>query len=162
VVSRVSNRPGLVREQLTKLLGKSGVKAVMMENHSTKLGETNTALFKRLVRENKIEAFVVYWPLGVKLLGAEKEFGDLLRWLDDGLLHARQVFLLVEKSALDDDGDGGSALSEKGNRTRYHDDFAAYEVRIRLWDNRDALLRHAVAVAWEVGSRSATKWYDAM
>ena len=162
VSSRIGDRPKLVRENLTKMLGKFGLNAIMMEDHAAKPKETNTALFTRLIQEHHVEAFLVYWPLGAKLLGAEKEFGDLLRWLHDGILDPSQVFLLVEKPVLDDDGHGTTALNEKGNRTRYHDDFAAYEVRIRAWDDGDALAGHTVAVAWEVEGRPATKWYASL
>jgi hypothetical protein len=58
----------------------------MMEDHAPKARETHTGLFTRLLRQYKVEAFLVYWPLGAKLLGAEKEFGDMLLLLPAAVL----------------------------------------------------------------------------
>lgn len=150
------------RQAIAAVCKEAGLHAVVMEDEPLGAGETNTALFTRLLRQHDVRHFLVYWPLGARLHGWEKEAGDLLRWLHDSVLSPRRVYLLVERRVTDHDPRGRVALSEPGNRTRYHEDFLAYGVRMRLWDDRDSLERHVQAITWEVLSFDAPRWHDAL
>lgn len=160
VRSNLSESPLVIRRQLSDLCASWGLHSFLMEDHEKEKGESNTALFTRIIKENDVRHFLVFWPIGARLLGLEKEAGDLLRWLNDERLAPSQVYLLVEKTMADDDeSEGMGALNEPQNRTRYHTDFLSYEVPVRFWDDMDSLFSHTVAFAAEAQLNDAPKWH---
>lgn len=137
------------------------VDSFVMEDQEQAEGETHTDLFRRLVVEHDVQSFLVVLPIGCRLHGLEKEFGALLEWMAQGWLRPEQVFVLAEKATWHESNEGAmGALSEPGNRTRYHDDLVAYDVRVRVWDDGNSLDAHAISAFAETRSAPCLPWYD--
>lgn len=160
VASSVPDEPLETRRRIARALRARDLDAFLMEDEEQEEGEPNTALFRRLVKEKDVQRFLVYWPLGARLHGLEVEAGALLQWLENGILEPAQVYLLVERGVVDE-GEV-SALSEPGNRTRYHEDFEGYEVRIRVWDDAYSLSQHVFWFAEEAKASGSTTWHEAV
>lgn len=157
VPSSNTDEPLSVRRRIADALDGLGLEGFLMEDEDQLADEPNTAFFRRLVQQKKVQRFLVYWPLGARLHGWDVEAGALLQWLETGVLLPEQVYLLVERGVIED-GEV-SALSEPGNRTRYHEDFEAYEVRMRVWDDVYSLGQHVFWFAHETRSADQATWY---
>ncbi len=161
VASSLPESPMDARESLVLLAKRFAADAFVMEQQEAKTGETHTGLFRRLVRDRDVQAFLILLPAGARLHGLEKEFGTILEWLEQGWLTGDQVYILAEKLLFHETDKGAmGALSEPGNRTRYHDDFAAHDVRIRLWDDQHSLTAHALNVFAESKLSNHGPWHD--
>lgn len=123
-----------------------GHDATMMEMHSRRTGETNIGLFKRIVREEDVDRFFVYWPAHAQRAGVDVELGALLTWLDDGVDLDVRVF--VETGA-GTTASGKFESTEAGHRTRYYEDLVVYECPIIEWEDVRALF---TAVGIHAGS----------
>lgn len=163
VLSRLEGDPLETRRALVDLAGRFDAEAFVMEDQEPQQDETNSAMFRRLVRERDVQAFLVLLPLGARLHGVEKEFGALLEWLEQGWLTGDKVYVLAEKSLYEESEDGQwGALSEPGNRTRYHEDLPAHDVRLRLWDDIGSMTAHAISVFAEARSNPTAPWHEAL
>lgn len=163
VTSSLPETPLDARLGLAKLSERFDADAFVMEQQERRALETHSAMFRRLIREHDVQAFLVLLPTGGHLHGLEKEFGVLLEWLEQGWLQGDQVYILAEKTMYEESKAGAmGALSEPGNRTRYHDDFIAHDVRLRLWDDVDSLIAHALNVFTEARVAPSQPWYDAL
>lgn len=161
VASSLPEAPLDAREAIVELAQRFDADAFVMEQQASDADETHSALFRRLVHDRDVQAFLILMPVGAHLHGLEKEFGAILEWLEHGWLSGDQVYILAEKLIYDESYQGTmGALSEPGNRTRYHDDFAAHDVRIRLWDDVDALTAHALNVFTEAKVANHGPWHE--
>lgn len=161
VTSSLPETPLDAREVIVELANRFDADAFVMEQQAAEDGETHSALFRRLVRDRDVQAFLILMPVGAQLHGLEKEFGAILEWLEQGWLTGDQVYILAEKLLYDESETGTmGALSEPGNRTRYHEDFIAHDVRIRLWDDADAMIAHAPNVFTEAKVANHGPWHD--
>jgi hypothetical protein len=113
--------PLATRQNIVRLLQERGIQATLVEKHEKAPDEDDFNLFQRVLRENEVRTFLIYWPLGARLHGLDVEIGHLLTRMEEGSLHSEDIYLLVEATALPvDPGKGAIAWSEPGNRTRYH------------------------------------------
>lgn len=131
-----------------------------MEDKQARPGEPHTRRFFRIIQERYVQTFLVYWPLGARLHGLDKEFGHLTEWIERGHLLPEQVFVLTESGRLEDDPETGvMSINEPGNRTRWYEDFYAYGCPIRVWDNERSLFLHALGVLVEHARRGRRDWF---
>lgn len=160
VASQAPDDPLEMRRRIATALRARDLDAFLMEDEEQRDGESNTAFFRRLVTERAVQRFLVYWPLGARLHGLDVEAGGILQWLERGVLEPDRIYLIVERGVVDDGP--VSALSEPGNRTRYHEDFERYEVRIRVWDDPYSLRQHLFWFAIETQDAPSSPWYEAI
>lgn len=161
VPSSLPETPLDAREAIVELAQRFDTDAFVMEQQEVEGDETHSGLFRRLVRDRDVQAFLILLPAGAQLHGLEKEFGTILEWLEQGWLSGDQIYILAEKLLYEESDEGTmGALSEPGNRTRYHEDFLAHDVRIRLWDDLDALVAQALNVFTEAKVTNHGPWHD--
>lgn len=165
----IPGKPVDVRESLVDYItGHCEGRAVMMELTTQRTGESNTDLFDRILDQSPVTAFIVYWPLGCKLLGVEWELGMLVQKFRYEKFPPGRVYILQQKGILNDanlekEGEDDCltevvATDEKGNRTRYHEDLYKFGCKVRIWDSKESLLRHVSEVVNETRSLQAWNW----
>jgi len=130
-----------IRAALAETIHQHGGVATIMEAHDKTEGETNTALFNRIVKDFGIDRFFVYWPSGAQRTGLDVELGFLLQMFHDG--KEPDVRIFVESTAGGMDG-GHFTAHEKGRRTTYYEDLVAYGCPLIEWESYERL-RDAVA-----------------
>lgn len=135
-----------IRAALVGHLMEQGHDATAMEMHDRRASETNIGLFLRVVREQDVEQFFVYWPANAQRAGLDVELGALLTWLHEG--RDPDIRIFVEENA-GTTANGAFESLEKGQRTRYYEDLASYGCPIVEWEDMRALF---TAVAIHAGS----------
>ncbi|MGQ0535088.1 MAG: hypothetical protein ACT4PT_03345 [Methanobacteriota archaeon] len=149
--SRVLNGAPLeIRRAIAGRIREIGIVAIVLEDQAKRDDEDNFAFFLRLIDENDVGSFLVFWPFGARLHGLDVEIGHLLTRLSDGSLEPDDVYVLAEKRALDIEAkDGALAWSEPGNRTRYHEDLVARGCQIRRWSTPASLWANVGSFTWD-------------
>lgn len=138
------------REQVVSSLRRMGCEATLTEAHDRRAGEEHFDLFLRIVEEENVRTYLVFWPLGARLHGLEVELGHLLTEVKGGRLDPENIYLLAEERAAGiDAGDGTVAWSEPGKRTRYHEDLVAMGCPIRRWRTETGMLAQVRAIGLE-------------
>lgn len=159
----IETEPRRVRADLSAYLRDFAQdRATVMEEWTGHPGETQTELFERILHEAPVRAFIVYWPLGAKLLGLEWELGILTQKFHYAGFPPERVYVLAESGILADNPQDGTAtvvaIDEGGNRTRYHQDLFGDACKLRLWDNQESLLRHCSEVSLETKALRRWNW----
>jgi hypothetical protein len=144
----VTPSPFAVRKVLAGRLRLDGHKVIIMEEHPDLPGEPKAAKFSRLVRDEKVDRFVLYWPFGANRAGLDIEIGFILERLRRGEIVGEEVRVLIE-----DDGSrrragkvetkGVEAFTfvshEKGHMTGYYGDLIPFRAILTTWANHEEL-----------------------
>lgn len=139
-----------VRRGLAGQMKRTGAPALVLEDQEMTDAEDDFAFFERVVKENEVRTFVVYWPAAAKLHGLNVEIGHLLTRLSQKSLAPDAVVILAEERVVGiDHGKGVLTFAERGNRTRYHPSLIARGCVVRRWRTGATLRRLARAVAAE-------------
>lgn len=137
-----------IRKAFASLLATSGHRAVVMEAYPGTPGEANAEKFKRLVREQDVTQFVLYWPFGANRSGLDVETGFLLERLRRKEILGKQVRVLVEDDRTHRrageveqlDQRGFTFVSyEVGRRNRYYEDWLPFQAIITSWTDYNEL-----------------------
>ena len=84
-----------------------------MEEHADLQVETKASKFSRLVHDEEIDQFVLYWPFGANRTGLDIEIGFILEKLRRGEITGENVRVLIE-----DDGPRRRAVRGRNCRGR--------------------------------------------
>ena len=114
-------------------------KATFMEAHSRLPGEKHTSLFTRLVREEAIDQYFLFWPYGSQRSGLDVEIGFLLLKMDQG--EKLDIVLFVEAGErIAGRVENGLFVSrEATRRTHYYEDLIAFGASLVEWDDYSIL-----------------------
>jgi hypothetical protein len=134
--------PIAIREALKERLRLDGHRFVVMESCADLAGEAKAEKFARLIPEEGIREFVVYWPFGANRSGLDIELGFVLERLRRKEIDGRAVRVLVEDDGatrraggveIDGNGDLAFVSYEHGGRTTYYADLARYRAIVASW-----------------------------
>jgi hypothetical protein len=116
-----------------------GAKATFMEAHSRLPGEKHTSLFTRLVQEEAIDQYFLFWPYGSQRSGLDVEIGFLLLKMDQG--EELDIVLFVEAGtrAAGRVENGLFVSHEATRRTHYYEDLIAFGASLVEWDEYSIL-----------------------
>jgi hypothetical protein len=144
-----SPSPLAIRISLAARAAMDGHKIVVMESNDDVQGETRTGKFARLVRDQEVSRFALYWPHGANRSGLDVEIGFVLERLRRRELTGEDVRVLVEDDGAQRRAGGrepglhGEVLFvsyERGHRTRYYSDLVLYGSILPTWADYGELL----------------------
>ena len=112
-----------------------GAKATFMEDHLRLSGEKHTSLFTRLMREEAIDQYFLFWPYGSQRSGLDVEIGFLLLKMDQR--EKLDIVLFVEAGErIAGRVENGLFISrEATRRTHYYEDLIAFGASLVEWDD---------------------------
>lgn len=137
-----------IRKALASLIAAGGHHVVVMESYPDVPGEPNVDKFARLVSEQGITQFALYWPFGANRSGLDVEIGLVLERLRRKEIIGRNVRVLVEDDGvhrrageikIDKNDDITFVSYEVGRRNRYYDDWLPYQAIITTWTDYSEL-----------------------
>ena len=112
-------------------------------------GRPKSQKFARIVEDQGIGRFVLYWPFGANRSGLDVEIGFVLERLRRKEVLGEDVRVLIEDDGvkrraggreIGPDGAFGFVSLEEGERTWYYDDLLLYRALIPFWADFDELL----------------------
>lgn len=138
-----------IRKALAARLGEDGHRIAVMEAFPDVPGRPKSQKFARIVEDQGIGRFVLYWPFGANRSGLDVEIGFVLERLRRKEVLGEDVRVLIEDDGvkrraggreIGPDGAFGFVSLEEGERTWYYDDLLLYRALIPFWADFDELL----------------------
>jgi hypothetical protein len=119
-----------------------------MEEHADLQVETKASKFSRLVHDEEIDQFVLYWPFGANRTGLDIEIGFILEKLRRGEITGENVRVLIEDDGprrraggeeTAEDGTFTFVSYEKGHRSTYYGDLIPFGAILTGWASYEEL-----------------------
>ena len=138
-----------VRCGLVARLRLANVKATMMELHETRTSEDPEEKLARVIREDKVDLYAMFWPWGGARSGLDVEIGWLLKSIRVGEVDSNRVAVFYEwdsggRKAADivirKDGTGAFQSLEDHRRTTYYESLVARGAIPIAWSTYEDLL----------------------
>ena len=138
-----------VRCGLVARLRLANVKATMMELHETRSGEDPEAKLARVIQEDEVDLYAMFWPWGGARTGLDVEIGWLLKSIRVGEVDPVNVAAFYEwdsegRKAADivtrKDGTGAFQSLEDHRRTTYYESLVARGAVPIAWSTYEDLL----------------------
>ena len=148
-----------VRCGLVARLRLANVKVTMMELHEDRSDEDPEAKLARVIQEDKVDQYAMFWPWGGVRPGLDVEIGWLLKSMRIGEVDPDDVAVFYESNPdgkraaelrVTKDGLGGFRSLEDHRRTTYYESLVARGAETVEWANYEDLLEFLV----EFGHRS--------
>lgn len=142
-----------VRCGLVARLRLANVKATMMELHEDHAGEDPEEKLARVIREDKVDQYAMFWPWGGTRSGLDVEIGWLLKSIRVGEVDSDNVAVFYEwnpegRRAADivtrKDGTGAFQSLEDHRRTTYYESLVARGAVPIAWSTYEDLLEFMV------------------
>jgi hypothetical protein len=120
-----------------------------MESFPDLPGQPKVEKFARIVEDQGVGRFVLYWPFGAIRSGLDVEIGFVLERLHRKEIEGESVRVLIEDDGarrraggreVRPDGKFGFVSLERGERTWYYDDLLLYRGFIPFWADYSELL----------------------
>lgn len=131
----------------------ANVKATMMELHEDHAGEDPEEKLARVIREDKVDQYAMFWPWGGTRSGLDVEIGWLLKSIRVGEVDSDNVAVFYEwnpegRRAADivtgKDGTGAFQSLEDHRRTTYYESLVARGAVPIAWSTYEDLLEFMV------------------
>ena len=142
-----------VRCGLVARLRLADVKSTMMELHQDYAGEDPEAKLTRVIREDKIDQYAMFWPWGGVRAGLDVEIGWLLKSIRVGEVDPDNIAVFYECSSEGKraaelverkDGTGAFRSLESHRRTTYYGSLVARGAEAVEWASYEDLLEFLV------------------
>ena len=121
----------------------------VMEDFPDVPGQPKAEKFARIVEDQGVGRFVLYWPFGANRSGLDVEIGFVLERLRRKEILGEDVRVLIEddgakrragRREVRPDGRLGFVSLEEGERTWYYDDLVLYRALLPFWADYGELL----------------------
>lgn len=132
--------PLAIRAAVTRELQERGeASATFMEQHNRLPGEKHTSLFSRIVREQRVNQYFLFWPYGAQRPGLDVEIGFLLLRMDQGEKLDIVLFVEAGQKVAGKVENGLFVSRESTRRTHYYEDLMEFGASLVEWEDHGIL-----------------------